>query len=100
MPTDTEISNVDYEAIGRRIKEKRRERNITQERLAETMNISIAYLFSQNSTIRISPTVPNYTLQRASWQNKSKIFYDIPKHAPHNMTHLHNVPAHILWRVE
>lgn len=44
MPTDTGISNVDYEAIGRRIKEKRRERKITQEVLAETMNISIAYL--------------------------------------------------------
>ncbi len=44
MPTDTESSNVDYEGIGRRIREKRKEKNITQEALAEAMDISIAYL--------------------------------------------------------
>ncbi len=44
MPTDTKSSSLDYAGIGRRIKEKRREKNITQEMLAETMDISMAYL--------------------------------------------------------
>ena len=44
MPTDTKSSSLDYAGIGRRIREKRREKNITQEMLAETMDISMAYL--------------------------------------------------------
>lgn len=37
-------SNIDFSIIGERIKRKRQEKGITQEKLAEKMDISIAYL--------------------------------------------------------
>ena len=43
MRSDGE-SNIDFSIIGERIKRKRQEKGITQERLAEKMDISITYL--------------------------------------------------------
>ena len=36
--------NVDYGAIGRRIKQVRRSRDMTQERLAEALSVSVGYI--------------------------------------------------------
>lgn len=36
--------NVDYTAIGRRIKQARRNRGMTQERLAEALSVSVGYI--------------------------------------------------------
>lgn len=43
MSVDDE-SKIDFGIIGERIKQKRKEKGITQEQLAETMDVSIAYL--------------------------------------------------------
>ena len=36
--------NVDYGAIGQRIKQVRRSRDMTQERLAEALSVSVGYI--------------------------------------------------------
>ena len=36
--------NVDYAAIGQRIKQARRRRGLTQERLAEVLSVSVGYI--------------------------------------------------------
>ena len=36
--------NVDYFAIGQRIKQVRRDRGMTQERLAEALSVSVGYI--------------------------------------------------------
>lgn len=35
---------IDYQLMGERIKNKRNEKGISQEKLAETMDVSVAYL--------------------------------------------------------
>lgn len=44
MTEETDESRLDFGIIGERIKQKRREKGITQEILAEKMDLSIAYL--------------------------------------------------------
>ncbi len=44
MTEETDESRLDFGIIGERIKQKRREKGITQEMLAEKMDLSIAYL--------------------------------------------------------
>ena len=36
--------NIDYSAIGRRIKDRRKAQGMTQERLAEAMGVSVGYV--------------------------------------------------------
>lgn len=36
--------NIDYSAIGRRIKDRRKAQGMTQERLAEAMGVSVGYI--------------------------------------------------------
>ncbi len=48
--------NVDYFAIGQRIKQVRRDRGMTQERLAEALSVSVGYI-SQIERGDYSPSV-------------------------------------------
>lgn len=47
---------IDYATIGKRIQTKRQERNITQEKLAEQVGISVVYL-SKIENGRVYPTL-------------------------------------------
>ena len=57
--------NVDYGAIGQRIKQVRRSRDMTQERLAEALSVSVGYI----SQIERGVTKINLDTLAESWHN-------------------------------
>ena len=58
--------NVDYGAIGQRIKQVRRSRDMTQERLAEALSVSVGYIsqIERLSLIHILKTNRNFCFCR------------------------------------
>ena len=60
--------NVDYGAIGQRIKQVRRSRDMTQERLAEALSVSVGYI----SQIERGVTKINWT-RWLRWRRTSTV---------------------------